>query len=195
MAFLSSCSNPGYNDNPSQQITNARIGCLAATDFFSVYFSVHVQPAHVGPDAGITRDMFRSYCEEIPVPGKVFLTVDLVGPELRRIPLGIRIVEPDSGDGSLIENGTGARTIAEVPARTYSSGIIESQFQLEKNGSYAVFLTRAGSDAITAGDTLKIPLHVGVGTAAGLWRTRLVALFGLALITFLAFRYWRRRES
>jgi hypothetical protein len=195
-ALLSACSNPGYNDNPSQQITNARVGCLAATDFLAVYFSVHVQPARVSPDARVTREMFRSYCEELPAPGKVFLTVDLVGPELKRIPLGIRIVEPGLDDGeSPIENATGARTISEVPARTYPNGIIESQFNLDKNGSYAIYLMRAGDDAVAADNTLKIPLHVGVDTAAGSWRIRLIALFGLALISFLAFRYWRGRKT
>ena len=200
-ALMTACTSPGYNNNPSQQITNARVGCLAATDFFAVYFSVHLQPSSENQNARITKELFRSYCKDIPTPGKVFFTADLVGSELRRIPIGIRIVEQEftGGDESHTENFKDLRTISEVLATPYQKGVVESHFELNKNGYYAIYLIRGGEDAVSEEDKLRIPLNVGVDSGAKLLMTRIITIFGiasgLALIGFVAFRYMRRRKA
>ena len=200
-ALMTACTSPGYNDNPSQQITNARVGCLAATDFFAVYFSVHLQPSNENHNARITKELFRSYCKDIPTPGKVFFTADLVGSELRRIPIGIRIVEQDftGGDESHTENLKDLRTISEVLPKIYSKGVIESHFELNKIGYYAIYLIRGGQDAASEEDKLRIPLNVGIDFGVKLLMTRIVTIVsiasGLALIGFVAFRYMRRRKA
>jgi len=198
-ALMAACTSPGYNHNPSQQMTNARVGCLATTDFFAVYFSVHLQPANENQDARITKELFRAYCKDLPTPGKVFFTADLVGSELRNRPIGIRIVEQGAGDDeSHAENLEDLHTISEVLPKTYSKGVIESQFELRKNGYYAIYLIRGGDEAVSEEDTLRIPLKVGVDSGVNLLMTRIVSLFaiasGLALIGFVAFRYIRRRK-
>ncbi len=199
-ALMSACTSPGYNDNPSQQITNARVGCAAATDFFAVYFSMHVQPPDENPNAKLTKERFRSYCNDIPTPGKVFFTTDLVGRELRKIPIGILIVEQESGDA---ESPTGYQkhlhTLSEVPPKTYTKGVIESSFELNKSGHYAIYLMRGGEDAVSEEDKLRIPLNVGVDSGEKLLMKRIIITFGaawgLALIGVAAFRYLRRRKT
>jgi hypothetical protein len=198
-AMMAACTSPGYNDNPSQQITTARVGCPAATEFFAVYFSVRVQPLEENRDTRVTRDLFRSYCKEIPAPGKVFFTADLVGPELRKTPIGIRIVdEGAAGDHeSEAENAGGLHTISEVLPKTYSKGVIESDFEVGRNGHYAIYLIRGGAEAVAEADTLRIPLNVGVESGTKRFISRSITLLGiasgLALIGFVAFRYVRRR--
>jgi len=195
---MTACTNPGYNDNPSQQIANARVGCLASTNFFSVYYSLHVQPSSEIPDAIITKDLFHTYCNDMPAPGKVFLTIDLVGSELRKVPIGIRIVEQDSGDALRQTENADSRTLLEVLPKTYSKGVIESQFELNKNGNYAIYLIRGGEDAASEEDKLIIPVNVGVYSSTTLLMSRIIKIswitLGLALIGFAAFKYVRRRK-
>ena len=198
--LMTACTSPGYNNNPSQQITNVRVGCPAATDFFAVYFSVRVQPPVENQDARIKKDVFRSYCQDIPTPGKIFFTADLVGNELRQIPIGIRIVEREfADDESRSGNLKDLRTIAEIPAKTYSNGVIETYFELDRKGSYAIYLTRGGEGAVSEQDKLTIPLNVGVRTGARPLITGVVEIFAvatvLALIGFVVFRYVRRRMA
>jgi hypothetical protein len=196
-ALMTACTSPGYNNNPSQQMTDARVGCLAATDFFAVYFSVHLQPINENQDARIKKTLFRSYCNEIPTPGTVFFTADLVGSELRNIPIGIWIVEQESGDDdSYAESLKDRHILSEIAPKTYSNGVIESHFELNKGGYYAIYLVKGGTDAFSEGDTLRIPLNVGADSGAKRLMARIVTLFGiasgLALIGFVAFRYKRK---
>lgn len=198
--LMAACTSPGYNNNPSQQMTNARIGCPAATEFFAVYFSVHVQPPLENQDEKITKELFRSYCQDIPTLGKVFFTADLVGSELRKIPIGIRVVEqafPDGGENNA-DNSNDLITVSEFPPKTYSKGAIEIQFELDKSGYYAVYLIRNGRDAISKEDELRIPLNVGIESGIKRLLTRLPIFLGiatgLALIVFVAFRFMRQRK-
>lgn len=193
-ALTTACS--GHNDNPSQQITTERVGCPVATDFFSVYFTVHVQPADESPDAKVSRELFRPYCHDLPKPGKVFFTADLVGDELKTTPIGIEVVEEEIAGGNEGQSGNtkDARTLAEVAPKRYSKGVIQTAFDLDKNGYYAVYLIRAGKDAAAEPERLRIPLHVGAGSGGKLM-TGIVTLIaiaaGLALIGFVVFRTGR----
>jgi hypothetical protein len=199
-ALVTACTNPGYNDNPSQQITHDRAGCPVATEFFAVHFSVRVQPSNENQDARITRELFRPYCSYIPTPGKVFFTADLVGGELRTIPIGIRVVEQGLAgeDESHADNFKDLRTISEVLAKTYSNGVIESHFDVNRNGYYAIYLIKGGEGSVLEKDQLKIPLNVGVNPYLKRL-TRIVTLLGIAsgiaLIAFVAFQYRRRRNA
>jgi len=167
--LMTACGSPGYNNNPSQQISDNRVGCEAATDFFSVNFSIHLQPADLSQDARLTKEVFQSYCHEIPQPGNVFFTADLVGNELRKLPIGIRLVEREfvGGDPGSPESFADRDITAEVAAVAYPKGVIESRFVLERNGYYAIDLIRGGDAGVPEKDVLRIPLSVGVnaGTA------------------------------
>jgi hypothetical protein len=201
--FLSACQSPGYNDNPSQQMTKATVGCLVATDFYAVYFSAYIKPPGDNTKMSVQdkKNLFRSYCKDIPTTGTAFFTADVVGEELRQTPIGIKIVEQEfsGGDESKAENFKDTRTIAEIPAKVYPRGAVEAQAQIDKNGYYAIYLLVGGEEALSDEDKLRIPLHVGVDPdtkpmlihiAMGVGIT-----IGLALIGFVAYRFMRRRKN
>ncbi|MEQ1559732.1 MAG: hypothetical protein ABL933_12440 [Methyloglobulus sp.] len=202
--LLTACSNPGYNDNPSQQMTKATVGCLVGTDFFAVYFSAYIKPSDDAAKATIAKDkkaLFRSYCKDIPTTGTAFFTADLVGKELRETPISIRIVEQEltGGDDSKAENFKDIRTLAEIPAKLYPRGAVEAQAQLDKNGYYALYLMVGGDDAIADDDRIRIPLHVGVDPDAKPIGTYMAmgigGILGIALIVFVAIRFMSRRNK
>lgn len=195
LALVAACGSPGYNDNPSQQISDAKLGCPAATEFFAVYFSIRVQPPSENQDATLTRQQFRSYCNDLPSPGKVFFIADLVGNELRDTPLAVRVAEQEfTGlDASRAENFQDLRTLAELAAKTYANGVIEASFDVDKPGYYAVYISR-GREAAEQ-DSLRIPLNIGVDADARLLGTRLAGLLGVAGLAFVG--HWalgRRRK-
>ncbi|NJD05732.1 MAG: hypothetical protein FIA97_04445 [Methylococcaceae bacterium] len=168
LTTATACTSPGYNDNPSQQIGNGRVGCEAATEFFGVYFNIHVQAISETPETRLSKETFRSYCEEIPIPGKLFITFDLVGVELRTQPISLRVVElePPGYAGWISATDRKQTLLLETTAKTYSKGIIESTVELDHPGYYAVDLLRGGESAVSEGDELRIPLYVGVDSEA-----------------------------
>ncbi len=202
--LLTACESPGYNDNPSQVMTKATVGCLVATDFYAVHFSAYIKPAGEGSNKMSAKDkkaLFRSYCKDIPTTGMGFFTADVVGDELRQTPIGIRIVEQEhtGGDESKAENFKDLRTISEIPAKLYPRGAVEAQAQLDKNGFYAIYLLVGGEEALSDEDKLRIPLHVGVDPDTKPMATRIAMAIGLtvgfALVGFVAYRFMRRRNN
>ncbi len=202
-ALLTACnSNPSDNNNPSQTMTKATVGCLVANDFYAVYFSAYIKPAGdlTKTSAKDKKALFRSFCKDIPTTGTAFFTADLVGKELRETPISIRIVEQDfiGGDETKAENFKDLRTLAEIPAKLYPRGAVEAHAELDKNGYYAVYLMM-GEEALSEEDRLRIPLHIGVDPdARPIWMRMSIAIgiiFGFALISFVAFRFMRRRNN
>ena len=199
---LAACSNPGYNDNPSQQMTKATVGCLVANDFYAVYFSAYVKPADDAAQSSVKdrKALFRSYCKEIPRTGTAFFTADLVGSELRETPIAIKIVEQEfaGGDENKAENFKDIRTLTEIPAKIYPKGAVEAQTVLDKEGYYALYLTM-GEEALSEEDKLRIPLHVGGDPdAKPMWMRALTAVgitLGFAIISYVAFRFMRRQSN
>jgi hypothetical protein len=202
--FLTACESPGYNDNPSQVMTKATVGCLVATDFYAVYFSAYIKPAESDSSKMTAKDkkaLFRSYCKDIPTTGMAFFTADVVGDELRQTPIGIRIVEQEltDGDENKAENFKDIRTLAEIPAKVYPRGAVEAQAQLDKEGYYAIYLLVGGDEALSDEDKLRIPLHVGVDPDSKPMMTKIIIgvgiSLGIALISFVGYRFMRRRNS
>jgi hypothetical protein len=195
--LLSACQT-GYNDNPSQQMTKATVGCLVANDFYAVYFSAYIKPSGTDLDKD-RKKLFKSYCKDIPTPGTAFFTADLVDRDIRTMPIAISIVEQEltGNDDSKAENFKTIRSIAEIPAKQYSRGVVEAQAELPKEGYYALYLT-IGEEAVSEEDKLRIPLHVGVDPEAKpVWERASLGLAvttGFALIGFVAFRFMRRRH-
>jgi hypothetical protein len=200
LAWLTACTSPGYNNNPSQQISDDKIGCPAATDFFAVYFNVHVQPLSDNQESKVTRQQFHAYCKNIPIPGHLYFTADLVGNELRKTPIGIQIVEQElTGlDSSRAENFIDVRTVSEIAPQVYAKGVIEAYFEASKPGYYAVYLVRKAG-AATAQDELKILLSVGMDEESWLGAATTLGLLGsvlgAALISRGILRHRRKRKT
>lgn len=200
--LLTACTSPGYNDNPSQVMTKATVGCLVANDFYAVYFSAYIKPAGDNANATVKdkKALFRSYCKDIPTTGTAFFTADLVDRDIRETPISIRIVEQEltGGDESKAENYKDIRTITEVPGKLYPRGVVEAHAELDKNGYYALYLM-IGGETVSDEDRLRIPLHVGVDPDAKPMATRILIgvgiTLGFALIGFVAYRFMRRRNN
>lgn len=79
----------------------------------------------------------KSHCPNFPALGEAMLVFDL-SRELRRIPLSIQVKDI---------SGPHPQTIAEVPPKTYPTGIATVQANFEKPGSYVVRLNPEGGDA------------------------------------------------
>ena len=194
LTAMTACTNPGYNDNPSQQIGNGRVGCEAATGFFAVYFNVHLQPISETPETRLPRETFRSYCDELPVPGKLFITFDLVGVELRTQPIALQVVELERPGyaGWIPATDREQILLFETAAKTYSRGVIESTFELDHPGYYAVDLLRGGESATSEADKLRIPLYVGVDSEALRLAKLTIILAAFGMVIAMIVRNGRR---
>lgn len=193
LLLFSACTSPGYNDNPSQQISEGNVGCWASTGFFSVYFNLHLQPADSQNKESVNKELFRRYCNQLPAPGLAFLTVDLVNPELRKIPMGIRIVEQKltGFDEANLENFETGRILLEWSPKVYPKGSIESSVVLEQAGYYAIQLSKG--EGFSPVDTLLIPIKVGTEPAPktlmlgfGVW------VIGLTILAVFVLSRWQR---
>lgn len=199
--LLSACSSPGYNDNPSQHITQSWVGCPVITDFFGVYFSVRVNPATGNPGAMTTKAAFRAYCHDVPIPGRVFFTADVTDAALNHTPIGIEVVEQAflGGDESRDESFKTLRMLEKFPAKAYPKGVIEEQFDVDKKGSYAVYLIRGGANGTVLPNKLRIPLNVGVDPDAKRLTVHIATtaaiVLAAALLGLAAFRFWQKRKK
>jgi hypothetical protein len=78
------------------------------------------------------------YCTEIPGEGDTFLVVDLVDPDLRNMPIGVRVVK------GLGETETGEdQTVAYWPPAIHRDGVVRGEALLAK-GLYKLIITPEG---------------------------------------------------
>lgn len=192
LAFIAGCGSPGYNDNPSQKMTPDRVGCLAAAEFFSVYFSTRLKPLDGSiPDTPLPNAEFRRYCGNLPGPGKVFFSADLNDEEIRKTPIAIRVVEQESvgSNTGSPDNYKTLRTVLDLPAQRFEKGLIESSFDIYHNGEYAVYLIRKEPDGQREVDRLRIPLNIGVYTSSRFLENpmtpQFIVIIGLGIAGFV----------
>jgi hypothetical protein len=76
------------------------------------------------------------YCTDIPAEGDTFLVVDLVDPGLRRLPVGVRVVQGADEAG-------GGQTVAYWPPATHPDGVVRGEAKLVK-GLYTFIITPEG---------------------------------------------------
>lgn len=173
--LLHGCDKLKFDDKPQIEDINS-VGCLITNDFYAVHFSAYLKSS-VGND----RDaLLRPYCQDIPGVGKAFFAADLIDRDIRKTPIGVRVVEVQK-TGSKPDEFTELRTIAEFPAKLYPRGVVEAQADIDKNGDYVLVLIVGGEDALAEEDKLKIPFTVG-GNPFGLSTIELSALAGSGLL-------------
>ncbi|MGH8579562.1 MAG: hypothetical protein ACREVK_05360 [Gammaproteobacteria bacterium] len=171
----------------------SRLSCLVRTDFYIVHFTAFQ------PRAGETdpKQMFRPYCHDLPDASKAYLTLDLVDRDVRKMPVGLRLVEEAQGaDPAQLEP---QRTLMEVPPKVYKQGVVETQADFDKPGNYALLVIIG--EAVAEEDTIRIPLRVGLGTVpeegsgAGSRGLLVVVLGSVVLLAFLGWRFFKRRRQ
>lgn len=171
------------------------VGCLIANDFYAVHFSAYLKPTqNIRELKESEREaLLKPYCQEIPKPGKLFFSADLIDRDVRQTPVGVRIVELEKtgDDETKMESFKEVKTIAEIAAQPYPRGVVEAQAELTKNGHYAMILLIGGEEALAEDDKLKVLFHVG-GNPFGLSRQMLIYIGGglAVLISLIILTFW-----
>jgi hypothetical protein len=199
MSLLTGCDRDKLGTQPQIPDLNS-VGCLITNDFYAVHLSVYVKTAVAPKDASDRAALLKPYCQELPVTGKAFFSADLIDRDIRQTPIGIRVVELEltGSDDSKPESFKEIRTITEVPAKTYSKGVVEAQADIDKNGYYALFLLVGGEEAISDEDKLRIPFHVGGDPDALPKQTIMLIAGGVAtflLLIIIAFVWYRKKRT
>lgn len=183
------CDKLGLEQKKTNALGNRPdLDCIIANDFYAVHFSSYIQPVKGEPIAD-PKAAFVPYCQQIPRPGKMFFTADLIDRDIRTTPIGIRLVEVEKTGKPAPDDTKEIRTVAEIPSKLYPRGAVEAQAEIDKNGDYVLYLLI--NDAIEEDDKFKIALEVGVDPNALPLQTILLASAGGLLLLILVFLlYW-----
>lgn len=160
--LISGCDRNQLGTQPQIPDLNS-VGCLIANDFYAVHLSAYLKSSASNQDNNDRAALLTPYCQEIPGPGKVFFAADLIDRDIRKTPIGIRIVELEfiGYDDTKAEDFKEIKTITEIEAKEYTKGVVEAQADIERNGYYAMYLLIGGVDAVSDEDKLRISFHVG----------------------------------
>jgi hypothetical protein len=121
------------------------------------------------------------FCEDIPATGQTIIVLDYIDPELRDLPVEVRIIR-DTQD----ESNLGAATVYHKPAQVYPRGNVVIDHTFPEPGRFVGMVT-VGSD------TSRFPFAVGTRG------TRALVLYGafaaLALGAGAALFFYSARRS
>lgn len=191
---LTGCEQLGLTQKKTNALGNRPdLDCIIANDFYAVHFSAYIQPGKDERSAD-PKAAFVPYCQQIPHPGKMFFTADLIDRDIRSTPIGIRLVEVEKTGQPAPDDFREIRTLAEIPGKLYPRGAVEAQADIDKNGDYLLYLLI--NDAVEEDDRFRIPLQVGTDPSAVPVQTLVIAaVAGLLLVVLLAVAYLLRTRS
>lgn len=121
------------------------------------------------------------YCTDIPKSGNAILVLDLVDPELRDIPVGLKIIK-----GS---NATEGEAITSLRPALYEDGVISTQNILDP-GRYLVLITAEGLPPLS----YEYHLRVEMINYENVFRASIGPAVGLLLATLLLYKLLRSRR-
>ena len=131
-------------------------------------------------------DPDAEYCDQVPRAGNTVLVVDVLGDELRRMPLGVEIVAGGEANPK--------RTVLSVPPKIYRRGVADAQVVLDDGHSYVTQIT-LGEGATQ--QVLSFPIRVAAWYRP-LIVPGLIVIAVFALIAISMLRYYltsTQRES
>lgn len=118
---------------------------------YAIHMDVYVY-GHGGMGGMAGMGNFKTYCRNVPTTGKMSLVLDLVTPQLRKIPIECRVL---SSDG---------KVAAHFPAQVYSSGVASLDLDLPNRGQYMVELLLVGKTGADGKPLIfRFPLTIGMG--------------------------------
>ena len=121
------------------------------------------------------------YCTEVPKGGDTHLVVDLVDQALREMPVGMRIVRGT--------NETEDETVSLVQPSVHPDGVLRGETNLDQ-GLYTVIITADGLPPMR----YQYPLRVQMINYANVFRTAVLPLIGLLLLTLLAYKLMKSKR-
>lgn len=181
VVLLALMALPAYAQLMIGHMFHGHGSCTIETGTFPVEFAAYQVPGP-GEDQNLA---IHPHCDHIPTAGAVRLSVDLMEPPEREMPLALRLVKVD---------GNQEKELVSVPAKTYASGIVALETQLDQDGQYALLLDFDKSEKY-AGGKIRIPLHVGEGGGHGFpWLGAGVGLILLLAAGGGTYYYWLNRR-
>mgnify|MGYP000983198894 FL=1 len=121
------------------------------------------------------------YCTDIPKTGNTILVIDLVDPELRDMPIGVKIIR-----GS---NATEGEAITSLRPALYEDGVISTQNVLDQ-GKYLVLITAEGLPPLN----YEYHLRVEMVNYANVFRATVGPAVGLLLVMILVYKLLRSKR-
>lgn len=167
------------------------VECATTKGAYRVHFTAYQAPKGI-------ENYLERYCEQIPLPGEILITLDIYRTYgdyiIRDQPVAVRVVAGAPGDEA-------GRVLLELPAKVYSSGIVELRPNFAEPGDYHVIVA-IGQDAPEE-NTAVIPLRVGMSsgllsidsTTKRLFMLLLITLVGLVVYSFYSGRKAQRAEK
>jgi hypothetical protein len=190
--LIAGCNKEDDNKQPQVEDINS-VGCLITNDFYAVHFSAYLQPS--AENKSDRTALLKPYCQELPGIGKTFFSADLIDRDVRKTPIGIRIIEIDHIDNKNIESIKEIRTLVEVPPKFYPQGVVETHADIDKIGDYAVILIIGGDEALSDDDKLHIQFHVGKKLFALSNQMLFLLAMGLLIIIAAFYMIIRHRKN
>lgn len=156
-AAVGAANNVRNNDGRTNY-SGASMKCLVANDFYAVHFTA----MQVGRQAREISD-YMKYCQEVPVTGLTFLTLDMLDRDARKLPVALKVVQEELDSNGNPQN---QKVLLEVPAQIYKGGTADTKYEFTQPGHYAVIAEFGEPDGmVTEDDRLRIPFAVAIGSA------------------------------
>lgn len=95
----------------------------------------------------------REFCEDIPKVGNTIVVMDAIEPELREIPIEVRIIR-DTGDESQLD----AVTVVHLPPKIYVSGSVPLEYSFTTPGKFVGLVTAGAQGQYVS----RFPFSVGI---------------------------------
>mgnify|MGYP006278503807 CR=1 FL=1 len=151
-------ANNVRNNNGRTNYSGASMKCLVANDFYAVHFSA----MQIGRQSGEPSD-YMKYCQEVPIIGLTFLTLDMLDRDVRTLPIALKVVQEELDANGMPNN---QKVLVEVPSRVYKNGTVDTKYEFTKPGHYAVIAEFGEPDGmVTEDDRLRIPFTVAMSAA------------------------------
>lgn len=123
-------------------------------------------------------DPDAEYCDQIPRAGNTVLVVDVLGDDLRRLPLGVKVLAKASPEPR--------RTVFSLPPKVYRRGVADAQVFLDDNSAY---VTRISFGEGAEQQVLSFPVRVAAWYRP-LIKPVLILLAVFVLIAISIIRYF-----
>lgn len=95
----------------------------------------------------------REFCEDIPKVGNTIVVMDAIEPELREIPIEVRIIR-DTGDESQLD----AVTVVHLPPKIYVSGSVPLEYSFTTPRKFVGLVTAGALGQYVS----RFPFSVGI---------------------------------
>lgn len=119
------------------------------------------------------------YCDQIPRAGNTVLVVDVLGDDLRKLPLGVQILA--------VSDSAPNKAVLALPPTIYRRGVADAQVVLDDNSSY---LTQISLGEGAEQQLLSFPVRVSAWYRPFIMPALIVlAVFALMTISILRY-YW-----